>query len=66
MTEQEFSSIALPVCISGLILYMMFIIYKLSKESEAGKWGTFALFLALGVGMFGFIAKTVIVEVMGL
>lgn len=49
-----------------LIGYMMYIIYKLGKESNAGKWGFFVLFIALGLGMFGFIAKTIIVEMLGL
>jgi hypothetical protein len=48
--------------IAGLILYMMFIIYRLAKDSNAGKFGYFILFFALGLGMVGFIAKIVIVE----
>ncbi len=66
MTEQEFSNIALTVCVSGLILYMMFIIYRLAKDSGAGKFGMFVMFFALGLGMFGFAAKTIIVELLGL
>ncbi|WP_245391620.1 DUF2788 domain-containing protein [Thioflexithrix psekupsensis] len=60
--EQYFLTIGL-FC---LIAYMMFIIFKLGQESKAGKWGYFVLFLALGLGMFGFIAKTVIVELLEL
>ena len=44
------------------MLYMVFIIYRLGKESGAGKFGYAVLFLALGLGMFGFIAKYVLVE----
>ena len=39
---------------------MFFIMYKLAAESKAGKLGTFAIFLTLGLGVFGFIAKEVL------
>ncbi len=64
MSEEEFVSIALPVCLVGLILYMMYIMYKLAKESKAGKFGTFVIFIALGLGVFGFIAKEVLIRVL--
>ena len=57
MTEAEFSQISLSV---GLVVgmgYMMFIMYKLAVDSKAGKYGMFVIFLALGLGIFGFIAK---------
>ena len=38
----------------------MFIIFQLARESKAGKFGTFVLFLALGFGLVGFAAKSVI------
>ena len=64
MSIEEFESISMTIGVGGLILYMMFIMYKLGKESKAGKFGMFIIFLALGLGIFGFIAKTVIVEFM--
>jgi hypothetical protein len=33
---------------------------QLARESKAGRYGTFVLFLALGVGLIGFVAKGVI------
>jgi hypothetical protein len=39
---------------------MVFIIFQLARESKAGKFGTFVLFLALGFGLVGFAAKAVI------
>ncbi len=60
MTTEQFETISLYVLVSGLILYMFFIMYKLAKESKAGRFGTFAIFLTLGLGMFGFIAKEII------
>jgi hypothetical protein len=66
MTIEQFESLSLAIGIPGLILYMLFIIYKLGAESKAGRFGYFVLFFALGLGMFGFVAKEVIVEVLQL
>jgi len=66
MTIEQFESLSLAIGIPGLILYMFFIIYKLGAESKAGRFGYFVLFFALGLGMFGFVAKEVIVEVLKL
>ena len=57
MTVEQFEAIALNVGLTVMIGYMMFIIWQLSRESKAGKFGTFILFLALATGMVGFIAK---------
>ncbi|MDK2778782.1 MAG: DUF2788 domain-containing protein [Pseudomonadota bacterium] len=62
MNAQHFETIALDVGITILIAFMMFIIYDLGKRSNAGKFGMFVLFFALGLGMLGFIIKTVLVE----
>ena len=59
-----FESWSMSIGVTFLILYMMYIIYKLAKESNAGKFGFFVLFLALGLGMVGFVAKTIIYEFM--
>ena len=56
----EFEELSLVLCVSGLVAMMVFILYRLGKDSGAGKFGTFVLFLALGLGIFGFAAKTVI------
>jgi len=60
MTEKEFAEISLNIGLVIGISYMVFIIYKLGKDSKAGKFGGFILFLALGLGIFGFIIKFVI------
>jgi len=57
MTEAQFSSIALKVCLSGLIIYMLWIIYQVGKESNAGRYGMMILFIALGAGFFSFVMK---------
>lgn len=66
MTVEVFETISLYVLVGGLIFYMGFIVWDLAKKSNAGKFGTTMLFIVLGLGVFGFIAKTVIVEIMGI
>ncbi|MDO6443593.1 MULTISPECIES: DUF2788 domain-containing protein [unclassified Marinobacter] len=63
MNEAVFSQIAMLVFLTGLIGWMGFIVWDLAKRSQAGKFGTLALFTVLGAGVFGFIIKTVLVEV---
>ncbi len=64
MTIEQFESWSLAIGISVLIGWMLLIIWKMGKESKAGKFGFFVLFLALGLGFVGFIAKTVLVELL--
>ena len=59
-SEEQIASFGLTFGIAGFILYMLFIIANLAKESKAGKFGTFILFFVLSFGMLGFIAKSVI------
>ncbi|WP_447532196.1 DUF2788 domain-containing protein, partial [Pseudomonas aeruginosa] len=44
-----------------LILFMAFIVWELAKKSKAGKFGTLILFLALGLGVLGFIIKGLVI-----
>lgn len=62
MSEEQFTDISMAVCLTGLIIFMGFIIWDLGKKSQAGKMGTAILFLVLGFGVFGFIFKNVLVE----
>lgn len=64
MTIAEFENLALILGIGGLVLFMVFIMYDLAKQSDAGKIGTAVLFITLGMGVLGFIIKTVVVEAM--
>jgi hypothetical protein len=66
MSIEQFESWSLTIGIGGLIGWMLLIIWKMGRESKAGKFGYFVLFLALGLGFVGFIAKTVLVEFLGL
>ena len=59
-TEEQIAQFGLSVGVSAFMLYMVFIIAQLARESKAGRFGTFVLFLALGFGLLGFVAKGVI------
>jgi len=41
--------------IGGLVLYMVYVMYRLARDS-----GALMIFLALGLGIIGFAAKSVI------
>ena len=60
LTEAQISEFGMTFGIGAGILYMLFIIGQLAWESKAGKFGTFVLFLVLGFGVLGFVAKNVI------
>lgn len=66
LTVAEFEDISLKVCFTALILYMLFIIGNLAKESKAGRYGTVWMFVALGLGFVGFIAKGFIARILGI
>lgn len=59
-TEAQIAQFGLTVGVGAFMLYMVFIIAQLAKESKAGRFGTFVLFLALGFGLLGFVAKGLI------
>jgi len=60
MNIEQFENISLTLGIGGLVLYMVYIMYRLGKDSNAGKFGKFIIFFALGLGVFGFAIKIVI------
>lgn len=59
-TEEQFAEFFSTYGVAALIIFMLFIIGNLARESKAGKFGTFVLFLGLAVGFIGFIAKYII------
>ena len=62
MSFEQFESLALYLGIGGLIAFMAFIVWDLAKESKAGRFGTLVLFMALALGLLGFIIKAVLVQ----
>lgn len=65
-TEEQIAEFGVTFGIGGFILFMLFIIWQLARESKAGRMGTLVLFLVLALGMLGFIAKSVIQKVLGI
>lgn len=59
-TEEQIAQFGLTFGVTAFMLYMVFIIFQLARESKAGRFGTFVLLLGLGVGLIGFVAKGVI------
>ena len=66
LTEAQISQFGVTFGVAALILYMLFIILKLARDSGAGRLGTFVLFFVLSFGMLGFVAKSIIQWVMGI
>ena len=64
--EEQIAWFGMTFGVTAFIGYMFFIIWNLARESKAGKVGTAVLFFALGTGMFGFMAKSVIAKVLGI
>jgi len=60
MSVQQFESISLFLGIGGLIAYMVYVMYRLAQESNAGRFGSVVIFGSLGLGILGFAAKSVI------
>jgi hypothetical protein len=60
---QLVESWSIYVGVGGLIGCMIFIVWDLAKKSHSGRFGTFILFLALGLGLLGFVIKTILVAV---
>ena len=60
LTEDQIAQFGLTFGVGAFMLYMVFIIFQLARESKAGRFGTFVLFLALGFGLLGFVAKGLI------
>jgi hypothetical protein len=63
-TEAQIASFGMSFGVGAFMLYMLFIIGQLAWESKAGKFGAFVIFLGLGFGMVGFVAKYLIQWVM--
>lgn len=60
ITEEQVAWFGMTFGVGAFMLYMAFIIFQLARESKAGRFGTFVLFLALGMGLVGFLAKGLI------
>lgn len=61
MAYQQFEAIAMPIMIFALVAFMGYIVWDLAKKSKAGRFGTAILFFGLGLGVFGFVIKAVVI-----
>ena len=66
ISEEQVANLGLTWGLTLFIGYMVFIVWKLAKDSNAGKFGTFVLFFVLTFGMLGFIAKSIIQWILGI
>lgn len=64
-SEEQIAQFGLTFGVSAFMLYMVFIILQLARESKAGRFGTFILLLGLGFGLVGFAAKGLIKYFLG-
>ena len=66
LTEAQIAQFGLTFGVGAFILYMLFIVWNLARESRAGRFGTFVLFMVLSFGMLGFLAKNLIQWLLGI
>ncbi|OOR91326.1 hypothetical protein B0181_03205 [Moraxella caviae] len=60
ISADTITTLGLYVLLPVFIAFLFFIMWDISKKSNAGRQGTFWIFVALGAGFFGFLAKVVI------
>lgn len=65
-SEDQIAQFGLTFGVGAFMLYMVFIILQLARESKAGRFGTFVLLVGLGFGLVGFAAKGVLKYFMNL
>lgn len=58
--DQWLTEYGVSIGVGGLVLFMIFIIWDLAKRSNAGVFGTMILYLALALGVLGFVIKVAI------
>lgn len=59
-SEEQIAHFGLTWGVGAFIAFMLFIIWRLARDSKAGRLGTFVLFFVLAFGLLGFVAKTVL------
>lgn len=60
LTEEQIAQFGMTWGVGGFIALMLVIIWRLARDSKAGRFGTFILFFVLAFGILGFVAKSVI------
>ena len=65
MEVEDFEALMLKILITGLVLFMGFIVYDLARKSKAGRFGTLVLFGTLCLGVLAFVIKSLAVSSIG-
>ena len=60
VSNELITKLGMYVLLPIFIAFLFFIMFDISKKNNAGKQGTFWIFLALGGGFFGFLIKLVL------
>ena len=60
MTDAWLTEYGVTIGVGALVVFMVFIVWDLAKRSNAGRLGTFILYIALAMGILGFLIKTII------
>ena len=60
VSNELITKLVMYVLLPIFIAFLFFIMFDISKKNNAGKQGTFWIFLALGGGFFGFLIKMVL------
>jgi hypothetical protein len=66
ISEKQIAEFGLTWGLTFFIGFMLFVIWNLARQSNAGRFGTFIMFFVLAFGIFGFIAKHLIQWLMGI
>ncbi|MDD2609606.1 MAG: DUF2788 domain-containing protein [Giesbergeria sp.] len=64
LSEEQIADFFLTYGVGAFILLMLFIIGQLAWQSKAGKFGTMIMFIGLGLGILGFVAKIVLQSIL--
>lgn len=57
VSSELITKLGMYVLLPIFIAFLFFIMFDISKKNNAGRQGTFWIFLALGGGFFGFLIK---------
>ena len=60
VSSELITKLGMNVLLPVFIAFLFFIMFDISKKNNAGKQGTFWIFLALGGGFFGFLIKVLL------
>ena len=60
VSSELITKLGMYVLLPIFIAFLFIIMFDISKKNNAGKQGTFWIFLALGGGFFGFLIKMVL------